>query len=44
MERGDNRGAGKQVSVGEMGPGGDAERATGILGLEGIWFGTDVSN
>lgn len=44
VERGDDGGARKQVSVGEVGPGGDAERTTGILGLEGIWFGTDVSN
>lgn len=36
VEGGDDGGARKQVSVGEVGPGGDAERATGILGLEGI--------
>ena len=37
MQRGDDGGAGEDVGVGEVRPGGDADGAAGVLGLDGAW-------
>ena len=36
-EGGDDGGAGEDVRVGEVRPGGDGEGSTGVLGLDGAW-------